>query len=130
MNARSFVTSFAATLLAVILFASARATARCIGVATMGGGSTWMIVCLGECNAFGIGCHEVVQDYGGGVGAVSCACKTSEVPSACCHTVVVYPPDELPYPDWDGSCVAVCGTGGLCSLQPAGGGEIAAVCPE
>lgn len=102
----------------------------CDGVATLAGGTTYTIVCITPCTVFGGGCHEVIQELSPGTAAVSCGCWNTEIPSICCHTVVVYAPGVRPESDAFGTCNSPCGVGGACELQDGGDHDRYADCPD
>jgi len=101
------------------------AAGTCEGVATYAGGSTYTLACVNPCTP---SCHEVVREINPTTAAVSCTCITSEYPTICCRTEIVYQPDELPYPIANGRCSAPCGSGGVCTLPPGGDGDYFAEC--
>jgi hypothetical protein len=114
-----------------LVASSARVTAgSCDGVATLAGGTTYMIVCITDCSIFGGGCHEVIQELSPTVAAVSCGCDGVEIPTLCCHTVVIYEPHKRPKPDAFGSCLSPCGGGGECDLLDGGDNDKYADCPD
>lgn len=131
MRSNGKVSAVAATtalaLAALFMLVVPAKAGRCKSVAALVGGQ-YSLTCIQPCSW---GCTEAVVVIPGQPtwGAVTCACKNTGDPWTCCHVLVVYQPDQLPWPMATGDCTQdTCFNDGVCTLSPAGNGDQESIC--